>query len=275
MALNLASKYSDKVIERFSQKSLTEKGLNKDYDWSGVKTITAYSIPTVAMADYTRTGNSRYGTPTELQDTKQDMTITKDRAFTFTIDRGNNDEQLNIKEAGKCLSRQINEVVVPEVDTYRLAVWCAATNTQTTGTATTLTTANAYTFFLTAQEKLDNELVPQEGRICYATPKYINLLKLDPNFVKASDVAQNMLIKGQVGEVDGIPIIKVPATRMPLKTPFVLIKPSCSVSPMKLESYKIHKDPPGINGWLVEGRIIYDTFVFDTQGKAICKHLEV
>jgi len=30
-----------------------------------------------------------------------------------------------------------------------------------------------------------------------------------------------------------------------------------------------------INGWLIEGRVIYDTFVFDTQAQAICKHTEV
>ena len=274
MAINLASKYSDKVVERFYTKSLTQKGLNTDYDWTGVKTVTVYSIPTVAMTDYTRSGLSRYGEPTELEDTKQDLTLSKDRSFTFTIDRGNNDEQMNIKESGKALSRQINEVVTPEIDAYRLSVWAGATTTQTTGTATTVTTANAYTLLLTANEKLDEAQVPQEGRICYATPKYINLLKQDPNFVKASDVAQNMLIKGQIGEVDGIPIVKVPTLRMPSKTPFILIKPSCSISPLKLEAYKIHKDPPGINGWLIEGRVIYDTFVFTTQGQAIVKHTE-
>lgn len=226
------------------------------------------------MADYTRTGLARYGTPTELQDTKQDLTLSKDRAFSFTIDRGNNEEQMNIKESGKALSRQINEVVTPEIDTYRLSVWAAATTTQTTGTAVAVTSANAYQLLLTANEKLDEALVPQEGRICYCTPKYINLLKMDANFVKASDIAQNMLIKGQVGEVDGVAIVKVPTVRMPAKTPFILIKPSCSASPLKLESYKIHKDPPGISGWLVEGRVIYDTFVFSTQGAAICKHTE-
>ena len=245
MAINSASKYSDKVVERFYQKSLTEKGLNKDYDWTGVKTVTVYSIPTVGMKDYTRTGMSRYGTPEELQDTKQDMTLTKDRSFTFTIDRGNNDEQMNIKESGKALSRQINEVVTPEIDTYRLSVWSAKPGILTTGEAVAVTKDNAYTLLLTANEKLDEANVPTEGRIVYASPKYINLLKQDPNFIKASDVAQNMLIKGQVGEVDGVAIIKVPSTRMPSKTPFIMIKPSCSTSPLKLESYKIHKDPPG------------------------------
>lgn len=275
MAINLASKYSDKVVERFTQKALTDKGLNKDYDWTGVKTVTVYSIPTVAMNDYTRTGSSRYGAPTELEDTKQDLTITKDRSFSITIDKGNNSEQMGIKEAGKVLARQIDEVITPEIDTYRLNKWATATNTQTTGSATAVTKENAYTLLLTAQEKLDEALVPTEGRLLYCTPAYYNLIKLDGNFIKASEIAQNMLKNGQVGEVDGVAIIKVPTNKMPSKTPFILIHPSCSCSPVKLSDYKIHDNPPGINGKLIEGRIIYDCFVFNTKGKAICKHMVV
>lgn len=273
MAVNLASKYSNKVVERFSTKSLTDKGLNKDYEWSGVKTVTVYSIPTVAMTDYTRTGSSRYGSPSELQNTKQDLTLSKDRSFTFTIDKGNLTETMGVMEAGKALARQIKEVITPEIDTYRLATWAAATNTQTTGDPAAITASNAYTKFLDAQEKLDNEQVPQDGRICYATPAFIKFLKLDPNFIKASDIAQKMLVNGQVGEVDGVAIVKVPTNRMPQNTAFILIHPSCSCSPLKLEDYKIHDNPPGISGKLVEGRIIYDCFVFNETGKAICKHM--
>lgn len=114
MAINLASKYSKKVDERFKLKSLTLAGGNKDYDWAGVKTVTVYSIPTVAMGDYTRTGTARYGTASELADVKQDLTLTKDRAFTFTIDRGNYEEQMMVKSAGKALARQIDGVIVPK-----------------------------------------------------------------------------------------------------------------------------------------------------------------
>ena len=38
---------------------------------------------------------------------------------------------------------------------------------------------------------------------------------------------------------------------------------------MKLEDYRVHADPPGISGSLVEGRIVYDAFVLDNKAKAI------
>ena len=269
MAINYAKKYSDKVVERFGQKSLTDKGLNKDYDWNGVKSVTVYGIPTVAMNDYTRTGSNRYGTPKELEDTIQEMVVSKDRSFTFTIDKGNLTEQMSVKEAGKALNRQIKEVVTPEIDKYRLATWAAKTGVQTNTTVAAITKVNAYEAFLEGQEKLDDASVPTEGRICYVKPSFYKFLKLSDDFIKAGDLSQNMLIKGQVGEVDGVAIVKVPSSYFPDKVDFELIHPSVSCSPMKLTEYKIHDNPPGINGKLVEGRVVYDCFVFDEQVKGI------
>lgn len=273
MAVNLASKYSKKVDERFSLLSVTENiGLNKDYDWNGVKTVTVYNIDTATMNNYTRSGISRYGNPAELDDTKTDYTLSKDRSFTFTIDRGNYTEQLMVKEAGKALARQIKEVVVPEIDIYRLNAWATAAAANSHVATQAITNENAYSYFLNAQEALDEDKVPQTGRICYVTPKFYNLLKQDDSFIKVGDLSQKMLINGQVGEVDGVRIIKIPSSYLPSNTAFLLIWPKCSVSPKKLEDYKTHDNPPGINGWLVEGRVIYDAFVLNAKKDAIFVH---
>lgn len=44
------------------------------------------------------------------------------------------------------------------------------------------------------------------------------------------------------------------------------------MAPIKLADYKIHDNPPGINGWLVEGRVIYDAFVLNNKKGAIYVH---
>ena len=41
---------------------------------------------------------------------------------------------------------------------------------------------------------------------------------------------------------------------------------------VSLEDYKIHEDPPGISGSLVEGRINYDAFVLENKAMAIYYH---
>jgi len=81
-----------------------------------------------------------------------------------------------------------------------------------------------------------------------------------------------MLINGQVGEVDGVKIIKAPSSYFPANTAFILMLPSSSVSPKKMEDYKTHDNPPGLSGWLVEGREIYDCFVLESKKSAMWTH---
>ena len=104
--VNYASKYAQAVDERFKLGSLTAGIVNNNYDWLGVETVTVYSVPTVAMGNYTASGANRYGSPTELGNEKQEMKVAQDRAFTFTIDRKSYDDTMMTMEAGAALRRQ-------------------------------------------------------------------------------------------------------------------------------------------------------------------------
>ena len=274
MAQNLAVKYSPKVAERFSQSALTQEAVNNDYDWDGVTTINIYSVDTVAMGNYTRSGTSRYGTPSELGTTKQALTLSRDRAFTTTIDRRNKDESQGVTEAGKFLARQIREVITPEIDVYRLAALntaAIANGKSTIITPGATSAANAYSNFLTLNGNLSDDLVPTVGRIAFMTNTYFNYLK-QGNFVIDSEEAYKNRKSGKYGSVDGVQIVVVPASYMPTNTDLIITHPSACVSPMVLTDYITHKNAPGINGWLVEGRIVYDAFVLDAKVDAIATH---
>lgn len=272
MAVNLASKYEKKVDERFKLKSLTESAVNREYDWTGVDTIKVYSIPTVGMNDYVKSGKDRYGTASELDNTVQTMTLTRDRSFTFTIDKANNQDTQGTMQAGKALARQIDEVIVPEIDIYRIATITAAAVANGMTTSGTVDKTNAYEAVLTGSEKLDDKKVPQGGRLLFVTPGFYNLIKMDPSFIKSTEIAQKMLINGQVGELDGMKVIKVPTSYFPANTPFFIAHPVATVGAQKLEDYKTHDNPPGINGWLVEGRKRYDAFVLENKKDALYVH---
>ena len=271
MAINYAEKYSPVVDERFKLGTLSAPAVNQNFDWLGVSTVAVYSIPTSAMNDYTSTGTSRYGTPSELQDEKQEMTLTKDRSFTFSIDRKNYDDTMMTKEAGTALRRQIDEEAIPEIDTYRFSAICSAVQSANLINKA-VTSDNAYSEFLDAQEKLDDLKVPQVGRVCFCTPNYYKKIKLDDSFTKVGDMATQISMTGQVGEVDGVPLIKVPSSYLPLNVSFIITLPIVNVSPIKLETYKTHIDPPGINGWLVEGRLRYDCFSLNQKKDGIAVH---
>ncbi len=274
MAVNLASKYSGKVAERFKVKSLTESAVNNDYEWSGVVTVSVYSIDTVAMEDYTRSGTSRYtASLAELGNTKQDLTLAEDRSFSFSIDKGNYTETMMTSRAGEALSRQIDEVIVPEIDVDRLAAWGTAANTNSKEINTGATTAsNAYSDFLALQESLSDDKVPLTGRIAFMTAAYYSFLK-QSNFVVDSEISAKDRKSGNYGTVDGNKIVVVPSSYMPTNTNLIITHPSATVGPIKLQEYKTHNNPPGISGWLVEGRVIFDTFVLTAKIDAVASHL--
>nr|DAZ15037.1 MAG TPA: major capsid protein [Caudoviricetes sp.] len=267
--VNYASKYEKQIDEKFKLAAMTAPAINNNFDFTGVNTVNVYSMGTAPMNDYSMTGNARYGVTAELDNSTQALVLSKDRSFTFTIDRRNYLDTQMTMEAGKALTRQIEEVVAPELDVYRLAK--IAEGAKNSATAA-ITKANAYAAFLDAQAALTDEKAPLAGRLLYCGPTFYKFMKQDDTFVKASDIAQEMLLKGQLGMIDGVPLIVVPTSYLPENTAFVLTNPIACCSPVKLADYKIHDNPPGINGWLVEGRVYYDAFVLNNKKGAIYTH---
>ena len=105
MAINLASKYSDQIAEVFTRSSFIKGKTAETFDLTGVKTLKVYTPITVEEVDYDRDGGlGRYGAVTEMQDVVQELTMTQDKAFTLTIDKGNNLDQNLVKPPTCCAS---------------------------------------------------------------------------------------------------------------------------------------------------------------------------
>ena len=118
--INLASKYSTNVDERFYKESQAMLALNNDYEFTGVETVKVYSIPVAVMTNYTKSGSSRYGTPGDLTRNVQTMTLNRDRAFTFIIDKGDKLQSEMVMDAGRAIQRNLKEVWIPRA-TWGLA----------------------------------------------------------------------------------------------------------------------------------------------------------
>lgn len=272
MAINLTTKvvpYTDEVFAKESKKSLLT---NSDFDWVGAHTIKVYKISTVGMNDYNRSGAddnnwSRYGAVAGLDATTEEMTLEKDRSFTFAIDKLDEDETLQQLAAATALARQQREIVVPEVDKYTYGVMCA--NAGHKPEAVALTKENIYSEILKASEALDNAEAPEAGRVLLVTPAVYALMKKSSDIVMDTDFSAELRLKGVIAQLDGAQIVKVPAKRLPENFGFMMAHPVATVAPTKLEDFKCHIDPPGISGSLVEGRICYDAFVLENKAKAI------
>ena len=271
MAIQLASKFEPYVDEKFTAESKKSLLTNNDFDWTGAHTIKVYKVTTAEMNDYDRAGtggnNSRYGQIQGLDAVTEEMTLTKDRSFTFAIDKLDTDETKMQVQAASALERQQREVVIPEIDSYVYGVMCSKAGTKPD--AVQLTKDNIYLEIIKGNAALDNADVPETGRIIIVTPDIYLLMKQCKDIVMETDISNEMRIKGVIGMIDGANVIKVPAARLPKNFGFMIAHPVATVAPTKLEDYKIHQDPPGISGSLVDGRICYDAFVLDNKAKAI------
>lgn len=271
MAINLATKFLPYVDEKFTTESKKSILTNNDFDWTGAKTIKVYKVSTSTMNDYDRPGTgtnwSRYGQVQGLDAVTEEFTLTKDRSFTFAIDKLDSDETVKNLQAASALARQVREVVIPEIDSYVFGVMCA--NAGNKPAAKELTKTNIYTEILAGNNALDNAEVPETGRIIVVTPNVYLLMKQCTDITMETDIGNDLRLKGVISNLDGAMVIKVPANRLPADFGFLIAHPIATVAPTKLEDYKIHEDPPGISGSLVEGRINYDAFVLDNKAAAL------
>lgn len=82
--------------------------------------------------------------------------------------------------------------------------------------------------------------------------------KLDKRFTSYGDKAQEIATNGAVGLVDNTEVVN-----------YIIIYKTALLSPLKLSEYLQHENPPGLSGWLCEGRIYFDAFVLKNKKDGI------
>lgn len=270
--MDLATKYLPYVDEVFTQDSKKSLLTNNDFSFDGAEAVKLYKINTAEMNDYGRGGAaagnwSRYGVVEDLDATTELATLKRDRSFTFVIDKLDSNQTGGALAGASALARQLREVVIPEVDTYTYAVMIAGAGYKPE--AIELTSDNIYDEIVKVSAALDDAFVPETDRVLTVTPAVYLLMKKCKDITMNTEVGNDMRIKGVIANIDGAVTIKMAAARLPEGFGFMLSHKSACCAPTQLADYKTHEDPPGISGTLVEGRIVYDAFVFENKAKAI------
>ena len=272
MAIELATQYLPYVDEMFTTESKKSLLTNQDFSWDGAHTVKVYSVSTAQMQDYGRGGPgvgnwSRYGEVDGLDSVTQAMALSKDRSFTFAIDKLDEDETTRAMQAASALARQLRDVCIPEIDQWVYRQMCE--NAGQKPAAAALSASNIYEKIIEGNAALDNAEAPETERCILVTPDVYLLLKKNRDIVLETDIGNSLRMNGVIAMLDGASIIKIPAGRVPDNFGFLIAHPCATVAPVKLEDYKIHQDPPGISGSLVEGRLNYDAFVLENKKDAI------
>ena len=117
---------------------------------------------------------------------------------------------------------------------------------------------------------MDDELVPETERVSTVTPAVYLLMKKCKDITMETEMGNDMRLRGVIANIDGAVTLKIAAARLPENFGFMLAHPCATGSTHKACKTTIRiQYPPGINGTLVEGRIVYDAFVLKNKAKAI------
>ena len=307
--INLATKYSPKVVDKFYLDSVVLGKTSKEYEWDGVNSIKVWTINTYAPTDYTKPANDnaitgqhqRYGYTYEVADTVQTLALAQDKAVSLSVDKGNNTEQMLIKNAGKVMNLEMREQFIPLFDMYCLARWSGqyGTSATTPSWASLVNAVNGGTSAFTKSNIVDkifagvtairNAKASVDDAYCFIGETNYATLLLANEFIQYanSTFTPRNVEKGVMGKVRGLQIVPVPdeylkksvivsgvttAVNNPYLNEdlhFLIVKRSSVLAPTKIKDMKVHSDPVGISGALLEIRWLFDAFVLDTKAKGV------
>lgn len=255
MAINLASKFAKNVDDSFSHESLLAGATNDRVSFTGVNEVSVYAIDKMPMNDYSKEGTSRYGTINEIGDRVQTFKIERDRSFTGSIDEGNAQDQYNVKDASARLHVQIRDVVIPEVERYVLGKWARGAGKIVGGEAPTASTL--ISLIQAGASYMNNAYVPAKGRGMFISETCAALLPRLGELTYLEQLGSQALTENKLPRVAGFDVHVVPDADMPQNVYFILQHRDACPFVQKLTKYKIQKDPMGIDGNVIEGRVRY------------------
>jgi hypothetical protein len=266
--INLASKYASKLDQLFAKGSYTDRAVNQNYDFDGVKTINVYTVTTVATHNYNRseTGD-RFGGNSEIQDVVTPYTLNNDKCFKLTIDRGNYEQQALAKKAGEVLRAEMDEQVIPEIDANRIAAGAAGAAAVSQAVSAG---DNVSADFMKANAYLDEAKAPVSNRFAFVTPQmYVAIKSKIVSTVNATAYNDKLLPRGFVGELDGVNIIVTPQSYFPANTKCVMWHKDALLGAKQIMKTRIITDSELVDGSVLTGRFIYDSFVLNGKKNAV------
>lgn len=294
---NYAEQFMRELMQKYSRE-LTSYDLEKSNPQ--VKFINAQTIklPTITVSGYKdhNRGTLGFNAGTMSNDWEAKK-LAHDRDIEFFIDPMDVDETNLTVEIANVHNTFEAEQAIPEKDSYRYSKLYAEAKAYTSNGAvvdnTVLTTENILEWFDTQMAKMDDEGVPSEGRILYATPTMNKLLKNAEGLARTIRVDQNTgSVDRNVYSLDDVNIKVVPSARMKTKYDFsngcvpssdakqinlILIHTSCQVTRSKYSYIKVftpgHDSRTGDN-YLYQNRNYGDTFLIKNKACGIAINAE-
>ena len=197
--------WSARLLEHLDNVHVYSALLNRDYEGdirAYGDTVHINQIGDIAINDYT---GEDLAAPEELDSTMMELKIDQAKYFNFQVKDIDN-AQSNPKVVDAAMQRasyNINDVI----DNYLAGLLLAGVKSESTITAKTLTSANAYDYLVDLGVLLNEHNVPMLGRWVVIPPWFHGLLLKDDRFVgNGTGYNQAILQGGWVGDAAGFRI---------------------------------------------------------------------
>ena len=295
-SINYATQFMSDIHQKYTRELLTSDLTTQNVTFLNANTI---KIPFLIVGGYK--DHSRAGGFNAQDVTKKDMvkTLSFDRDVELFVDSMDVDESNQTVSAANVTNVFITEHAIPETDAYRLSklyadfVASGEDNPAGVPDKTVITKDNVLQIFDGYMTAMDDEEVPQDGRILYVTPSVADMIKNATGISRniQSGNAADTAINRAINALDNVKIVKVPSGRMKTAYDFsdgfkpgvaakqmnmILVHPR-SVIACDKHSY-IRLWPEGTHtkgdGWLYQNRKYGDLFVLENRKNGIKINIE-
>lgn len=283
--VNYATLFLKQLVQKYTRELLTAGLTTRKVEFVNANTIKIPHVVVGGYKDHSRNGGFNRQT---VQNEWIPKTLAFDRDVEFFVDAMDVDESNQTLAAANITNTFLTEKAIPETDAYRLsklrADYVAASGAPDT---TVLTAANVLSIFDGYMSQMDDDEVPEEGRLLYVTPAVRKLLKEAQEISRYINVSQASAgIDRRVHSLDDVAIQMVPSGRMKTAYDFtdgyapaaaakqinmILVHPTAVIACDK-HSY-IRLWAPGTHtqgdGWLYQNRKYGDLFVLENRVQGI------
>lgn len=265
----------------------------------GIKFINAQTIklPKLAVSGYKDHNRASVGfNAGSVSNSWEPKTLDHDRDVEIPIDPMDIDETNLVTEVANIQNVFEEEQAIPEKDSYRFsklyseAVKYAASGAQVD--TTVLTAQNILNWFDNVTIYMDDNSVPQEGRILYCTPAFAALFKQAADIQRTIEARTGGTLDRRVNAIEDVIIKKVPSARMKTLYDFsdgcvpadgalqinaILIHPSCQVSRDKYAYMKLFtpgSDSRTADKYIYQNRYYTGTFLIEAKACGIAINVQ-
>ena len=285
-SIALAQKFLPILDEVYKREALTSMldAANSEIEWINADTVKLFKAQIPGLGDYNRSTGYPHA---DYVSTWESLQVSKDRGTDLMIDRMDNIDTLGMA-FGTLAGEFMRTQVVPEIDAYRFAKYAAAVTPVKADI--TVGTTDVPSLIDTAEQAMDENEVPYEGRILFVSPKaYAGIkAKITRYLANEREVQRNIEM------YDDMRVVRVPQARFNTaitlydgssnfgfaptaggyKINFMLIHPTAVAQIVKYDPLRVFA--PEVNqdatAWKFQSRLYHDAFVLDNKLNGIYCH---